>query len=65
MFFKVVQNKLLWAISRGTAAELIYRRVDASLPLPGMQSYDKKSPESIKKTDISERHRRQYLTKQA
>jgi hypothetical protein len=31
-FFKVVQNKLLWAISRQTAAELIYRRADASLP---------------------------------
>jgi len=24
-FFKVVQNKLLWAISRQTAAELVYR----------------------------------------
>ena len=34
-FFKVVQNKLLWAISQQTAAELIYRRVDASLPLMG------------------------------
>ena len=33
-FFKIVQNKLLWAISRQTAAELVYRRVDASLPLP-------------------------------
>ncbi len=40
-FFKTVQNKLLWAISQQTAAELIYRRVDASLPLLGMQSFDK------------------------
>lgn len=32
-FFKIVQNKLLWAISQNTAAELIYRRVDATLPL--------------------------------
>ena len=38
LFFKKVQNKLLWAISRQTAAELVYRRVDASLPLLGMQS---------------------------
>lgn len=53
MFFKVVQNKLLWAISQQTAAELIYRRVDASLPLLGMQSYDKKSTVNIKKTDVS------------
>jgi hypothetical protein len=39
-FFKIIQNKLLWAISKQTAAELVYRRVDASLPLLGMQSYD-------------------------
>jgi hypothetical protein len=32
-FFKIVQNKFLWAISAQTAAELVYRRVDASLPL--------------------------------
>lgn len=52
-FFKVVQNKLLWAISEQTAAELVYRRVDARLPLLGMQSYDKKGIQSIKKTDVS------------
>lgn len=52
-FFKVVQNKLLWAISQQTAAELIYRRVDASLPLLGMQSFDKKSTASITKADVS------------
>ena len=27
-FFKIIQNKLLWAISKQTAAELVYRRVD-------------------------------------
>ncbi|MCD4791697.1 MAG: virulence RhuM family protein [Bacteroidales bacterium] len=52
-FFKIVQNKLLWAISRQTAAELVYRRVDASLPLMGMQSYDKKNDIKIKKSDVS------------
>lgn len=52
-FFKVVQNKLLWAISEQTAAELVYRRADASLPLMGMQSYDKKGTVSIKKADVS------------
>ena len=52
-FFKIVQNKLLWAISQHTAAELVYRRVDASLPLLGMQSYDKNKASSIKKTDVS------------
>jgi hypothetical protein len=49
LFFKVVQNKLLWAISQQTAAELVYRRVDASRPLLGMQSYDKKTPSKINK----------------
>jgi len=52
-FFKIVQNKLLWAISRQTAAELVYRRVDASLPLLGMQSYDKKADVPIRKSDVS------------
>lgn len=52
-FFKIVQNKLLWAISEQTAAELVYRRVDASLPLMGMLSYDKKQVASIKKSEVS------------
>jgi hypothetical protein len=53
MFFKIVQNKLLWAISQQTAAELVYRRVDANLPLLGMQSYDKDSISKIKKREIN------------
>jgi hypothetical protein len=40
-FFKKVQNKLPWAISAQTAAELVYRRADGSLPCMGMQSLDK------------------------
>jgi hypothetical protein len=52
-FFKIVQNKLLWAISQNTAAELVYRRVDASLPLMGMLSYDKKTSKSFQKQEIS------------
>ena len=52
-FFKIVQNKLLWAISLQTAAELVYRRGDASLPLMGMLSYDKKNSSKIKKSEVS------------
>ncbi len=52
-FFKVIQNKLLWAISEKTAAELVYKRVDASLPLLGMKSSDKGGSKAIKKTDVS------------
>lgn len=51
-FFKVIQNKLLWAISEQTAAELIYNRVDASKPFLGMQSFDKEGSSSIRKSDV-------------
>ncbi|MCF6345683.1 MAG: virulence RhuM family protein [Thiomicrorhabdus sp.] len=51
-FFQIVQNKLLWAISQQTAAELVYRRADASLPLLGMRSLDSKS-QSINKQQAS------------
>jgi hypothetical protein len=51
-FFKMIQNKLLWAISENTAAELVFRRVDATLPLLGMQSLDKKNKEGITKSDV-------------
>ncbi len=52
-FFKIVQNKLLWAISSQTAAELVYTRVDIALPLLGMQSFDKESAKSVRKKDVS------------
>lgn len=52
-FFKIVQNKLLWAISKQTAAELIYRRADAKLPFMGMQSYDKDTGTRITKSEAS------------
>ena len=51
-FFKIVQNKLLWAISEKTAAELVYDRVDISKPLLGMLSFDKKNNKQITKKDI-------------
>ncbi len=53
IFFKKIQNKLLWAISRQTAAELVYSRVDASLPLLGMQSYEKGISNKVSKNDVS------------
>lgn len=51
-FFRIVQNKLLWAISQQTAAELVYRRSDAALPLMGMSSLDKKGV-AVRKSDVS------------
>jgi hypothetical protein len=50
-FFKIVQNKLLWAISQQTAAELVARRANATLPFMGMQSYDKNDERRITKQD--------------
>ncbi|MEA1953267.1 MAG: RhuM family protein [Campylobacterota bacterium] len=52
VFFKLVQNKLLWAISSQTAAELVHSRVDISKPLLGMSSFDKEG-KNITKKDVS------------
>ncbi len=38
-FFKIVQNKLHYAVHHHTAAELIYERADAAQPFMGMQSF--------------------------
>ena len=51
-FFKIVQNKLLWAVSSQTAAELVHNRVDMSKPLLGMSSYYKES-KNVTKKDVS------------
>jgi hypothetical protein len=51
-FFAIVQNKLLWAISQKTAAELVYNRVDISLPFLGMQSFSKKEINNISASDV-------------
>lgn len=51
-FFKIIQNKLLWAISSQTAAELVHNRVDINKPLLGMNSFDKGS-KNITKKDVS------------
>lgn len=37
-FFKEVQNKLLWAVSGKTAAELVYYRANALQPIRGLTS---------------------------
>ena len=50
-FFKEVQNKLLWAVSEKTAAELIYYRANASLPMMGLTSTSVDS--KVRKQDIT------------
>ena len=49
-FFKEVQNKLLWAVSGKTAAELVYYRANAALPQMGLISTEKQG--KVLKSDI-------------
>lgn len=49
-FFKEVQNKLLWAVSGKTAAELVYYRANAALPQMGLTSTEKQG--KVMKSDI-------------
>ena len=51
-FFKTVQNKLLWAISQKTAAELVYNRIDIEKPLLWMNSFSKEWENKITKKDV-------------
>jgi len=39
-FFKIVQNKLLYAVTGCTAAEIIHKRADASSPNMGLMTWD-------------------------
>ena len=50
-FYREVQNKLLWAVSGKTAAELIYYRANATLPLMGLTSTT--YPEKVLKADTT------------
>ena len=49
-FFKEVQNKLLWAVSGKTAAELLYYRANASLPMMGLTSTETEG--KVTKNDV-------------
>lgn len=50
-FFKKVQNKLLWAVSGQTAAQLVYYRANHCLPNMGLPSTSK--PGKVRKCDIA------------
>ena len=50
-FYKEIQNKLLWAVSGKTAAELIYYRANATLPMMGLTSTS--HPDKVVKADIT------------
>lgn len=52
-FFKTVQNKLHWAITGHTAAELISERADASKPNMGLTSWKNGPGKKVQKTDVT------------
>jgi hypothetical protein len=52
-FYKTVQNKLHWAITGHTAAELIKGRADSSKPKMGLTTWKNAPKGKILKTDVS------------
>lgn len=52
-FFKTVQNKLHWAITGKTAAQLIKERADATKPYMGLQTFKNAPDGKVLKSDIS------------
>ena len=52
-FFASVQNKLHWAISGQTAAEIVYNTADAEKPHMGLTTWRKAPDGKIMKSDVS------------
>jgi hypothetical protein len=52
-FYKTVQNKLHWAVTGQTAAEIIHTRVDSSKPNMGLTTWKNAPGGKIQKTDVS------------
>lgn len=49
-FFKTVQNKMHWAVSGKTAAEIVYERANSTRPHMGLTSW---RGDKVRKTDVS------------
>jgi hypothetical protein len=52
-FFKTVQNKLHWAITGKTAAQIVSERADASLTNMGLQTWKNAPSGKIHKSDVA------------
>ena len=52
-FFKTVQNKLHWAVTGNTAAEIIAQRADATKPTMGLTTWKNAPRGKILKSDVS------------
>ena len=55
MFYKIVQNKLHYAVHGRTAAEIIYERADSSKPFMGLTSFAGELP-SVKDVSIAKNY---------
>lgn len=55
LFFKTVQNKIHWAVHRQTAAETIYKRIDASKPHLGLTNFKGEKP-TKKETEVAKNY---------
>ena len=54
-FFKSVQNKMHWAAHGNTAAEVIYKRIDAQKPNLGLTNFNGKKP-TKQETEIAKNY---------
>lgn len=52
-FFKTVQNKLHWAITGKTAAQIIAERADSSKPNMGLQTFKNSPHGKVQKSDVT------------
>ena len=52
-FYATVQNKLHWAITGNTAAEIIYKRADTTKPLMGLKTYKNAPDGKVIKKDAT------------
>ncbi|MRJ11701.1 cell filamentation protein Fic [Ornithobacterium rhinotracheale] len=52
-FYKTVQNKLHWAITGNTAAEIISQRANSELPYMGLKTWKNAPDGKILKSDVS------------
>ena len=59
LFFKTVQNKMHWAAHGHTAAEIVFTRVDSTLPNLGLTSFKGEKPDK-REIEIA----KNYLTEQ-
>ncbi|WP_298119020.1 virulence RhuM family protein [Flavobacterium sp.] len=54
-FFKTIQNKMHWATHGNTAAEIIYKRIDATKPNLGLTNFKGEKP-TLQETEVAKNY---------